>query len=179
MVTDEKLYSRFLQGEDRAFDEIIDLYRDRITFFIFSFVKNKETAEDIAMDVFVEILVHPKRYKFKGSFKSYIYSIAHHKAVDFIRRNREIPCEGYSFKDDFKNEDIFKSENNEILYRAMKHLNDDYRRVLCLVYFEQLESEEIQIIMGKNKRQIANLTYRAKQALKAELIKEGFQYEKF
>ena len=168
-----------MQGEDRAFDEIIDLYRDRITFFIFSFVKNKETAEDIAMDVFVEILVHPKRYKFKGSFKSYIYSIAHHKAVDFIRRNREIPCEGYSFKDDFKNEDIFKSENNEILYRAMKHLNDDYRRVLCLVYFEQLESEEIQIIMGKNKRQIANLTYRAKQALKAELIKEGFQYEKF
>ena len=179
MGKDEKLYSRFLTGEQSAFDEIITLYRERITFFSFSFVKNKETAEDIAMDVFVEILVHPKRYKFKGSFKSYIYSIAHHKAVDFIRRNREIPCEDYNFKDDFKSEDIFKSEDNEILYTAMKHLNDDYKRVLCLVYFEQLESDEIERVMGKNKRQIANLIYRAKQALRQELIKEGFHYEEF
>ena len=179
METHEEIYSRFLRGEERAFDEIIDLYRDRITFFIYGFVKNAQASEDIAMDVFVEILVHPKRYKFKGSLKSYIYSIAHHKAVDYIRKNREIPVEDYNFKEDFKSEEIFKSEDNEILYRAMECLTDDYRSVLHLVYFEELESEEIQKVMGKNKRQIANLTYRAKQALKAELIKEGFQYEKF
>ena len=59
----------------------------------------------------------------------------------------------------------------------MKNLNSEYYQVLYLVYFENFSNAEISIIMKKNKRQIENLIYRAKKALKAELEKEGFEYE--
>ena len=117
----------------------MDAYRDRLIFFIKGYVRSAEEAQDIAMDTFVEILVHPGRFRFKSSFKTYIYSVARHKAMD--------------------------------------RLNNDYRTVLYLVYFEEVDGDGAAKIMGKSKKQLANLLYRAKQALKTELEKEGFCYE--
>lgn len=49
--------------------------------------------------------------------------------------------------------------------------------MLYLVYFEEVDGDGAAKIMGKSKKQLANLLYRAKQALKTELEKEGFCYE--
>ena len=59
----------------------------------------------------------------------------------------------------------------------MRELKPEYFQVLYLVYFEDFSNKEIATIMKKNKRQIENLIYRAKNALKSELEKEGFEYE--
>ncbi|MBQ6211891.1 MAG: RNA polymerase subunit sigma-24, partial [Ruminococcus sp.] len=53
-----------------------------------------------------------------------------------------------------------------------------YSQVLYLTYFEGFSNSEAAKILDKNNRQIENLIYRAKQALKAQLEKEGFVYEK-
>ena len=53
----------------------------------------------------------------------------------------------------------------------------DYRQVLWLSYFEELSNTDIARIMSKSNRQVENLLYRAKQALKNELEKEGSEYE--
>lgn len=83
MHNGESSYRRFVEGDQSAFDELMDAYRDRLIFFIKGYVGSAEEAQDIAMDTFVEILVHPGRFRFKSSFKTYIYSVARHKAVDF------------------------------------------------------------------------------------------------
>ena len=59
----------------------------------------------------------------------------------------------------------------------MKKLNNEYRQVLYLVYFENFSNNETAEIMLKSERQIRNLLYRAKGALKSLLEKEGFVYE--
>ena len=68
----EGTYRRFIQGDRSAFDEIMDAYRDKLIFFITGYVGNAETAQDIAMDTFVEILLHPGRFRFKSSFRTYL-----------------------------------------------------------------------------------------------------------
>lgn len=93
MYTGENSYLRFLEGDKSAFDELMDAYRDRLIFFIKGYVGSYEEAQDIAMDTFVEILVHPRRFRFKSSFKTYIYSIARHKSVDYLRRKHPTPTE--------------------------------------------------------------------------------------
>ena len=75
-------YRRFLSGDESGFDEILKLYHDSLIFFIHRFVNNYETAEDLAADTFMELLVHKNRYRFKSSFKTYLFSIARHKAID-------------------------------------------------------------------------------------------------
>ena len=131
------------------------------------------------MDTFVEILVHPGRFKFKSSLKTYIYSIARHKTVDFLRRKRELPSETeiYEPYESDLLSGVIQQENSEMLLNAMEKIPADYRNVLYLTFFEECSNDEIAKIMHKSKKQLANLTYRAKQALKAELEKEGFCYE--
>lgn len=71
MDNGESSYRRFIEGDQSAFDELMDAYRDRLIFFIKGYVRSAEEAQDIAMDTFVEILVHPGRFRFKSSFKTY------------------------------------------------------------------------------------------------------------
>ena len=68
-------------------------------------------------------------------------------------------------------------EQKLALHRAMKKLHPDYRQVLWLLYFEGLSHSEAAAVMKKSDRQMKNLVYRGKNALKSELSKEGFTYE--
>ena len=140
-------------------------------------VRSAEEAQDIAMDTFVEILVHPGRFRFKSSFKTYIYSVARHKAVDFLRKKRTVPDSGKEIWDESAIDSFYRREDARTVRECMDRLNGDYRTVLHLVYFEEVDGDGAAKIMGKSKKQLANLLYRAKQALKTELEKEGFCYE--
>lgn len=70
-----------------------------------------------------------------------------------------------------------KTEQKIQLHRALENINPDYSQVLHLTYFEGFSNSEAAKIMKKTNRQIENLIYRAKTALKKELEKEGFVYE--
>ena len=72
---------------------------------------------------------------------------------------------------------FYRGEDARTVRECMDRLNNDYRTVLYLVYFEEVDGDGAAKIMGKSKKQLANLLYRAKQALKTELEKEGFCYE--
>ncbi len=176
-------YRRFLEGEKSAFSEILDLYRDNLIFFINRTVHNLHVAEDLAADCFVELLIHPKRYNFQYSLKTYLFTIAHHKTVNYIRHNKrsqpmsveelEEKSEAYlSFE-----EDVLRSQQRQAVHKALETLKEEYRSVLHLLYFEELSYEEAAKVMGKNKKQIDNLAYRAKGALRNILEKEGISYE--
>ena len=145
--------------------------------FIKGYVRSAEEAQDIAMDTFVEILVHPGRFRFKSSFKTYIYSVARHKAIDFLRKKRTVSDEGEEIWDESAIDSFYRGEDAKTVRECMDRLNNDYRTVLYLVYFEEVDGDGAAKIMGKSKKQLANLLYRAKQALKTELEKEGFCYE--
>ena len=68
-------------------------------------------------------------------------------------------------------------ERKMAVHRAMKKLHPEYRQVLWLIYFDGFSSAEAGLVMKKSSRQMKNLVYRAKSALKSELDKEGFVYE--
>lgn len=56
----------------------------------------------------------------------------------------------------------------------MAYLKTEYRQVLWLLYFEELSVKEISQIMKKSPHAVETLTYRAKQSLKSELTKDGY-----
>ena len=83
-------YRRFIDGDRDAFGEVIDLYRESLIFFIHRYVNDMDTAEDLAEDVFVELIVHPERFGEKSSLKTYVFAIARNKAIDWIRRHSRL-----------------------------------------------------------------------------------------
>ena len=177
-------YRRFLNGDDEGLTLIIKEYKDGLILYLNGYVNNIYVAEDIMEETFFKLAVKKPKFYEKSSFKTWLYTIGRNVAIDYIRRNYKFSTssiedmENY-IKDEINLENLYiKSERKIIIHKAMSNLKPEYYQVLWLCFFEEFSNEETAKIMGKSKRQIENLVYRAKQSLKALLDKEEFQYEK-
>ncbi len=174
-------YRRFLDGDQSGFDELIINYRDSLIYFINGFLNNLDESEDVAEEAFMELIVHPHRYSFRSSFKTYLFTVARNKAVDRVRKEKKLSpaqIEDMELEDNSRLEQtILSGENAQTLRKAMEKINPEYAAVLRLLYFEDMTNEQVGKILKKNKRQIANLTYRAKNSLRRAMEEEGFSYE--
>lgn len=176
-------YRRFQNGDESGFSELVEMYAYNLIFFINGFVGNLDTAEDLMEETFCDLIFYKNRFKGESLFKTYLFSIARHKAVDFIRKNHHvlnIPIEDV----EQQSEDLEQLENALIkderkmqIHVALSKINLEYRTILHLLYFEDMTYDQISIVLKKNKKQIKNLAYRARLALKDAMEKEGFVYE--
>lgn len=178
MFNGTECYRRFLNGDERAFDALMDAYHDGLILFINKLVGNYSVAEELAADCFVELLVHRKRFLGNSDFRTYLYAIGRHKAIDFIRKDSKkktvTPEEIPELEDADRIEESFiEEESRRALHRAIAKLGTDYQAAVYLIFFEELSYEDAALVLGKNKKQIDNLIYRAKGALKKILTEGG------
>jgi RNA polymerase sigma-70 factor (ECF subfamily) len=160
-------------GDDAAFDPIFNAMRAPLCFFINRYVNDPSAAEDIMMDTFAELLLNGRRFNYKSSLSSYLFSIARNKAVTYFRSQQKlqplkddnIPDPDYSVIE----EEYLSSEERRRLHEAMADLREEYRTVLHLHYFEDMSIERIAVVMKKNKKQVYNLLHRARASLKEVL----------
>lgn len=174
MSADEMLYRRYLQGDEAAFDEMLQEYRLKLIFFIQRIVGDPDTAEDIAIDVFVDLLVHPKRYDGRLSLKNYLFMRGRSLALDHLRRSKRqtaLPVAKQPDTADLE-EALMFSEEKRKLNEALKTLPADMQQALHLCYFEDLSYEQTARIMKRTVKQVDNLLYRGKARLRSILDKE-------
>ena len=176
-------YQRYLNGDKSGLEELVEMYNSSLIFYVNGFVNNISVSEDIAADTFVELIVRKNRFKNDYMFKTWLYKIARNNAIDFLRKQSRWqmkPIEDFEselFDNETLEKTILKNEQHKQLHKAMQNMHNDYRDVLHLIYFEDMSYSEASTVLGKNIKQIKNLVYRAKQALKPELEREGFIYE--
>ncbi len=173
----ENTYRRFLGGDGGAMKELIRLYRPGLTFFVYGLLKDSAETEEIVEDCFVELVLHPKKYNFASSLKTYLFALARYKTANrkryLARRAADELDETLPSSDPDIVSGIVKSERDAVLWRCIGRLNDDYRNALLLYYFEDMSCEGIAGVMKKNRKQVANLLSRGRAALRSELEKEG------
>lgn len=183
MENGNDLYRRFLEGDELAFESLVMRYKNNLINFIFRYVRNADTAEDIAQDSFVELLVHRHRFNFKTSVKTYLFTIAKNKALNFLKKQKRHPqtdissCEYFLISAENTEDGIIKRERAEALKKCLGKIPDDYAEALYLAYIEGLSVSDTAKVMNKNKKQTENLIFRGKAAARAELIKEGISLE--
>ncbi len=172
-------YRRFLNGEESAFDEIIKAYRENLVFFINRYVHDMNAAEDIAVDAFLDLLVHRHRYHGKTTFKTYLFMIGRSRALDYLRiKCREMTVPLSEAENELPSvpspeETVFQNDAARRLNMAMEDLPEEMKIAVHLVYFENLSYEETARVMKKTRKQVDNLLYRAKNELRSILGKEG------
>lgn len=181
MDSGAEIYLRFLGGDDECLTELVKLYRDGLIMFLNSIVHNMSTAEELAEVTFFRLAVKKPRFVKKYSFKTYLYTVGRNLALNYIKKNsrENVSIDECAGLPDYKSlEDTYlDSERKLHIHNALNRINADYAHVLRLVYLEGFTNSEAAKITGKSSRQIENLLYRAKKALKAELEREGFTYE--
>lgn len=178
MDNGESSYRRFLAGDEAAFDQILTEYRPSLTFFIQSLVRDPDAAEDICIDVFLELLLHPHRFNFRSSLKTYLFLIGRSRALNYLKRQSKLSPG--PIPEDFPDgtspeEQYLADEQKRAVHAALAQLPQDMRAALHLVYFEDLSYRETAKVMKKTEKQVDNLLYRGKERLRSILRKEGIQ----
>ncbi len=176
-------YRRFLDGDDKGLTEIVRDYKDGLILYLNSFVNNIFIAEELMEETFFKLITKKPRFSAKYSFKTWLYTIGRNVAIDYIRHHSKISDTSFDETENYLSDeyDLEKSyiaqERKIAVHNALKKLNPEYRQILWLIYFEGFSNSEAAVVMKKNSRQVKNLVYRAKNALKSELDKESFIYE--
>lgn len=174
-------YHRFLQGDQKALEELVCAYSDELVRYAFCYVRNAAAAEDIMEDTFAALIVKRKKFTENAPFKAYLFRIARNKSIDYLRsyRRTDVPLSDLEnvLKSEHPECEIARRDRNERIYVCMQQLPVQYRGVLHLVYFDGFSIEETRNIMGKSRKQIYNLLTRARANLKVILEKEGIFYE--
>lgn len=173
----EEYYLCYLNGDESGFDRLIELYRENLIFFLMRYLPTGEDAEDAAEDAFVSLLLHPYRPGRGASLKTYLFTLGRNRALNLLKKNRRqapLECSSqFPIADELALEDrLCRDDARRQLLHALDSLPADYREVLYLLYFEELSPGEVAKVMKKTKKQIENLSYRGRQALKEKLGKE-------
>ena len=184
MEIDVKLYKEFLMGNQESFDVLMDKYRNSLICFIQGYVKNIDIAEDLAQDVFVYILINKKEYDFKYRMKTYLYTIARSRALNYLKREKKIisleeNIDYYANKENINQieDTVFSNDKKRNIHNAIKKLNESQQRAVFLADIEELSYREICKITGKTLSQIKMTIYRARKNLKKILMEEGLNNE--
>lgn len=171
-------YRRFLDGDETGIVELVRDYRDGLILYLNGFTQDLCAAEELTEETFVRLVVRRPRFSGRSSFKTWLYAIGRNMALDFLRRRSraaEVPiedAEAVRGDEESLERAYIREERKLAVHRALKKLKPDYRQVLWLTCFEGFDNAEAAAVMKKNRRQVENLAYRAKQALKAQLLKE-------
>ncbi len=172
-------YRRFLDGDESAFDEIMHELFDSLVFFINGYVHDFHESEDIAIDVFTELVVHPKRYNFKVTLKTYLFMIGRSRALNYIKHRKIIKfidisvVENTACDEDEYERILLTDQRKCAINEAMSKLSENERSAVHLIYFEEMSYEEAATVLNKSRKQIDNLLYHAKKELRKALGEEG------
>lgn len=176
MNDDARLYNEFLLGNKKAFDTLMDKYRKNVIYFINNYIKNIDISEDLAQDVFVYILINRKEYDFKYSMKTYLYTIARSRAINYIKHSKKIVLVQENIEYENTNtieEEIFSKEKIKLIQKAIKQLNPRQQKAIYLSEIEEMTYSETAKVLGKTISQTKMIIYRARKNLKKIIGKES------
>ena len=182
-VSGEELYHRFLAGDNGAFVDFVKLYEDALSRYLYGIVHDYYETEQLTIETFSQLVLNKKKFNGASSIKTYLFAIGKNLAFQLLKkRGRE---QQLSFEDAAKitvKEDetphsyLEKEENRYYLQETMQELKEEYRAVLVLLYFEDMSYIQAGRAMNRSEKQIKNLAYRAKLALKKKLVDKGYAY---
>lgn len=176
MFSDEELYRQYLSGDETGLDSLMQKYGNSLTLYINGYLHDLHEAEDLMIDVFSYLFTKKPSIR-DGGLKAYMHKAARHMALRHkSRRKHSFSIDDLVEEPEGKilvEEVVRTKERNRILHLCMSELNQAYREVLYLVYFEDMSYRQAAEVMNKNIKQITNLVYRGKESLRKLLEREG------
>ena len=91
MSISKQTIQAFILGKEEAIGQIYDEYKNLMYFVIASYISLPEDCEDVLSESFIKAIEHREDLKDPSKIKSFLVTIARHTALDFLKKNREIP----------------------------------------------------------------------------------------
>ena len=179
--TDEILMSRFQSGDEFAYIELVNRYRDKLNNFIYYFLGDVEIAEDIVQDTMIKLYEKKHYYREIAKFSTWIYTIAKNLANSELRKKKrrktftlsELSKDKMSYDLVDMNAEVEKGIESEYdvkkIKSAIHNLPKSFRTVIILRDIEKLSYNEISSIIEVPIGTVKSRINRARIQLQLEL----------
>ena len=161
-VSDEALALLYVEGDNKAFDELLSRTQEKLFTYIMFVVRNHDMADDIFQETFVKVITKLQhgQYTDSGKFQFWVTRIAHNVIMDWYRaqRNEHIvePTEdndlqnlrGASVMDTYRETELVNEQILRDVKKMMNALPAPQREVVYMRYYQQLSFKEIAEITG-------------------------------
>ncbi len=148
-MNDKDLIVAYLEGNDQAFEVLLNRHKEKIFTSIFLFVKDHTLAEDIFQDVFIKIVktLRKGKYNHEGKFVQWAMRIAYNMCVDHFRKSKRKPT--FSPSDDFDIFEVLKvGEDNAETKMIKDQRYEKVRKLIEGLPEEQKGSGDIKALCG-------------------------------
>lgn len=183
-MTDSELIHKIKSGDQSAFFYLVEKFRHLILNTCYRFLLNKQDAEDVSQDVFVEIYLSISQFRGESKLSTWVYRVAVTKCLDEIKkrkRKKRISSAGRFFglefvtdwliSDNKADDKYIEKEELRELESLLSKLSDNQRIALTLSKMDGYSNAEIAAIMKLTKIGVESLVYRAKKKLEEEYKK--------
>ena len=184
-MLEQELIERIRADDPRAFKELFDSNATLVHNVCFRMLGNRQDAEDVTQEVFLEAYKSLKRFRFESKLSTWIYRIAVNRSLNHQRKRK---LERWLSLDFEANEDragnmafpgtvadtpdsiVEKKETERVVQEAIAKLPERQRTALLLHRYEDLPYQEIADIMDVTVASVESLLHRAKQTLAKNLL---------
>jgi RNA polymerase sigma-70 factor (ECF subfamily) len=175
---DYELVLQAMEGEQKAYGELLGRYRDAIYFMLLKMVNNPSDAEDLTIEAFGKAFKNIKQYTPNYAFSTWLFKIATNNCIDFIRKKKlnNISIDQSSHSEDSMpmsipadgpdpEENMISQQKVMLLRSVVSKLKPRYRKLIELRYFYEFSyeeiSDELELPIGTVKAQL----FRARELL--------------
>lgn len=184
-ISDPELMARLTGGDDLALNALMERWGARVTSFLFKMTGQREVAVDLAQETFVKLYKARKRYRFSGTFSTYLFTIAANLARNHARWKKRHPTVSLDASPDdssfARNEPVDPSqtpdqaadvsEHYQEVRSALLALPHGLREAMTLSIYEGMGYAEIGKLTKCSPKAVETRIYRARQILKEKLAR--------
>ncbi len=159
-VYDFKLVQKALNnGDQKAYAELLQRYRESVYFMMLKMVGNKDDAEDLTIEAFGRAFKRLHQYTSNFAFSTWLFKIASNNAIDFLRKKKQGDTlsldskykneEGEEMSQNIKSgvldpeENFIKKQKMEMLHDVVDKLKPKYKELVEMFYYQEMSHEEI------------------------------------
>ena len=181
IYSDEQLMSLFQEGDENAYIELVNRYKDKLINFIFNYLGDLESSEDVVQDTMIKLYQKKHYYKEIAKFSTWLYTIAKNLANTELRKRKQRKTTLLSqFSKDDKTYELPSNDPepgqeiqtdivNKIIRDAVDQLSEKFKIVIVLRDIQGLSYEDISEIINVPIGTVKSRINRARLQLQVEL----------
>lgn len=186
MSADSALIRCIAKKDRQAFETLYQKYQPLVLRYCGRLLNHDvETAADIADEVFFDVWQKSTAFRGDAKVKTWLFSIAHNKSIDYIRKNREVGLFSEEQMDELFDEgqeqaqSLNEQQNQTLLAQAIDQLSTEHKEVLHLFYYSDMSIQTIAITLAINDGTVRTRLHYAKKALLPQLQMLGIDADSF
>ena len=177
--SDSDLFKLVSQGDEKAFRQVFDLYRNKLYFFVLHIVSNEAASEELVQDIFLRLWISRQALGGVSSPDSYLFIIAKNRSLDYIqqaakeRRMKNVLTHTMALGENTTEEDINLNESKRLIEAAISKLPPQQARVFRLSKEQGLKRTEIAEALNISENTVKNHLGEAIRFIKKYLHEHG------